>query len=227
MAQLIEYEKKFVILGNNNSIPLKGVFNLIKENKIWLGYATNKTFEFIVPESYELTGSNTRIENGIKYIKVPAISWFTNLDIKKRHENQILYKKYNSNSYPTYDNYDAIDVSFVKEIPDDYLGVMGVPITFMDKYNPDQFDILGVSKTWATDFEVKKSKVYTGAIQHGKNGKTQKGSKVNDGAVLKYDKIPEKGTYYTAENADGYLKQTYPRIFIKRKDMNDNANTTK
>ena len=218
LNQLIEFEKKFIIMGNNNSIPLKGVFNLIEENKIWLGYSTNKTMEFMVPDSYPLKGKSTREdETGIKYIKVPSISWYTNLDIDKRHEEQILYRNYTPEKYPSYDNYDAIEVGFVKDIPMDFSGVMGVPITFMDKYNPNQFDILGVSKTWATDFKVKKTKVYTNAKQHYQNGKTKAGGKVNDGAVLAHDKKPEKGIYYTADQTTKYLTQTYPRLFIKRK----------
>lgn len=218
LAQLLEYDKKFVIMGNNNSIPVKGVFHLLKENKIWLGYSTNKTMEFLVPESYPLKGKSTREDvNGQKYIKVSAISWFTNLDIDKRHEKQILFRKYVPEKYPTYDNYDAIEVSFVKDIPLDYDGVMGVPITFMDKYNPEQFEILGVSKTWATEFEVKKTKVYTNATQHYQDGRTKTGGKVNDGAVLAHQLQPEKKIYYTADETKGYLTQTYPRLFIKRK----------
>jgi len=218
LSQLMTYDKKFIIMGNNNSIPVKGVFQLLKENKIWLGYATNKSMEFQVPDTYPLSGKSTRQdENGCKYVKVSAISWFTNLDINKRHEEQVLYKKYTPSEYPTYDNYNAIEVSKVKDIPLDYEGVMGVPITFMDKYNPDQFDILGVSKTWATDFEVSKVKVYKNARQHYQDGRTIAGGKINDGAVLAYENIPDKGIYYTADETAGYLKQTYPRIFIKKK----------
>lgn len=139
VAQLIKYDKKFLIIGNNNAITYKEIFPLIKENKIWLGYGVNQTFEFRLNEKYDKWN---RIENGVKYGKVPAISWFTNIDTKKRHENLILYKKYTPEEYPKYDNYDAINVDRVAEIPYDYNDAMGVPITFLDRYNPDQFEII-------------------------------------------------------------------------------------
>lgn len=141
IAQLIEYEKRFIVLGNNNAITYKEIFPLIKDNKLWLGYNSNKTIEFRVPDSYKFSRED---ESG-KYGKVPAISWFTNLETKKRKEDLILFKKYDPKDYPKYDNYDAIEVSKVAEIPCDYDGIMGVPITFLDKYNPDQFEIVGLS----------------------------------------------------------------------------------
>lgn len=144
IAQLIEYGKRFLIMGNNNSITYKEIFKLIKENKIWLGYDVNKTMEFALSDSYEKW---SRIENGVKYGKVPAISWFTNLETDKRHQELILYKKYTAEEFPKYDNYDAIEVSKVVDIPQDYDGVMGVPITFLDKFNPDQFELIG-SNRW-------------------------------------------------------------------------------
>ncbi len=142
VAQLIEYDKNFLIMGNNNSITYKEIFKLIKSNRIWLGYNVNKTMEFALSDSYEKWN---RIENGVKYGKVPAISWFTNLETEKRHQELILYKKYNPEEFPKYDNYDAIEVSKVVDIPQDYDGVMGVPITFTDKFNPEQFDIIGMA----------------------------------------------------------------------------------
>ncbi len=126
VAQLIAYKKKLIIIGNQNSITYKEIFKLIQDNIIWLGHTYPK--EFLQPN-----GSIKKFGN---------ISWFTNLEIKKRHENLILYKTYNPKEYPKYDNYDAINVDKVKDIPIDYKRVMGVPITFMDKYNPDQFEIL-------------------------------------------------------------------------------------
>lgn len=128
VAQLVEYNKKFLIIGNNNAISYKECFNLIKENKIWLGYNCVRWFDN--PEKGLTEGARS--------------FWFTNLDVKKRHEEIILYKKYLSNEYPKYDNYDAIEVSKVINIPMDYDGIMGVPITFLDKYNPEQFEILGL-----------------------------------------------------------------------------------
>lgn len=145
VAQLIEYDKQFIILGNQNAITYKEIFPLIKENKLWLGYHSNKVLEFEVPEHYPLVGSKTRRdpETGKGYVSVSGISWFTNMDIAKRHEDIILYKTYNPDEYPKYDNYDAIEVSRVANIPVDYDGVMGVPITFLDKFSPNQFEIVG------------------------------------------------------------------------------------
>ena len=147
--QLVKYNKKFLIIGNNNAITYKEIFKLIKENKVWLGYNVNKTMEFILDKSYQKWD---RIEQNeelgeVKYGKVPAISWYTNLEHNKRHEKMILVKKYKGNEkeYPKYDNYDAIEVSKVANIPVDYDGYMGVPITFLGKYNPEQFEIIGMS----------------------------------------------------------------------------------
>ncbi len=147
IAQLVEYEKKFVIIGNVNAISYKEIFKLIKENKIWLGISIHSgDREFGVPDDYPLTAAGYRIdENGNKFIRVKGVRWFTNLDYKERHEDLILYKRYTPEEYPTYDNYNAINVDKTKEIPMCYNGVMGVPITFLDKYNPDQFEIIGMS----------------------------------------------------------------------------------
>lgn len=146
IAQLIEYNKNFIIMGNQNAITYKEIFPLIKENKVWLGVNTNKTMEFKVPDDYDHTKNGRIDENGNKYVKVPAISWFTNLEHYKRNEEIILWKSYNEEDNPKYDNYDAIEVSKVKEIPEDYFGAMGVPITFLNKYNPNQFEIIKFRK---------------------------------------------------------------------------------
>ena len=145
VAQLVEYDKKFLIIGNLNAITYKEIFKLIKENKLWFGASIHSgDREFGVPDSYPLEAAGYRIDNeGKKFIRVKGVRWFTNLDYKERHEDLILYKKYNAKEYPKYDNYDAINVNKAKEIPMDYDDVMGVPITFMDKYNPDQFEIIG------------------------------------------------------------------------------------
>lgn len=143
VATLEKYEKKYLVLGNNNAVTYKEIFPLIKDNKMWLGYSANKTMEFEMPDSYERYDHIDA--NGKKIGKVPAITWFTNLTHDKRNEKLLLckeYKKY-ANEYPKYDNYDAINVDKVKDIPIDYEGVMGVPITFLDKYNPNQFEIIG------------------------------------------------------------------------------------
>jgi hypothetical protein len=141
VALLIEFEKKFIIMGNMNSLHKKEIFRLIMENKLWTGYGFNLTCEFVLPEHYLKW---IRIENGKKVGKVPAITWFTNLDTHKRHEKMILWKKYSNDEYPTYDNLDAIEVSKVSEIPEDYFGMMGVPDTFLEKYNPEQFELIGI-----------------------------------------------------------------------------------
>ena len=146
VATLMEYKKKFIIWGNNNAITYKEFFPLLKNNEVWLGYTANKTLVFRIPDTYAKWDEKEtqKMNDGHRYAKVPAISVFTNLDIEKRHEKLILWKKYTPEEYPKYDNYDAINVNKVAEIPCDYDGVMGVPITFMDKYNPDQFEIIGL-----------------------------------------------------------------------------------
>lgn len=146
VAQLIEFDKKFVILGNQNAITYKEIFKLIKDNKLWLGVSIHSgDREFGVPDNYPISAAGYRIdENGKKFIRVKGVRWFTNIDYEERHENLILYKKYSPEEFPKYDNYDAINVDKTKDIPVDYEGAMGVPITFLDKYNPEQFEILGL-----------------------------------------------------------------------------------
>lgn len=180
VAQLVEYKKKFIMIGNKNAITYKETFRLIKDNKLWLGNTSPK--EFLQP-----SGETKKSLNGLT-------RWFTNLSHNKRNEELILYKKYNKTEYPKYDNYDAINVDKVKEIPVNYKGVMGVPITFLDKHNPKQFEIIGIAKRGAGDPALK-SKVYT--IKDSK-----KYSDLNAGPVLK------------KENG---LKSIYPRILIKIK----------
>ena len=151
LAQLIKYEKKFLIIGNMNAITYKEVFPLIMKNKLWMGPSiTSGDRKFWVPDDYELRAAGCGIdETGRKFIRVKGVRWFTNLDHKKRHEELILFKNYNPDDYPKYDNYDAINVNKTQDIPCDYDGVMGVPITFLDKYNPKQFDIIGQMATTA------------------------------------------------------------------------------
>lgn len=213
VAQLIEYDKKFLIIGNVNSNTTKEIFPLIKDKKIWMGASIHSgDRKFWVPDNYELNAANCGIDNnGRKFIRVKGVRWFTNLDYKERHENIILYKKYTPSDYPQYDNFDAINVDKTEDIPCDYDGIMGVPITFLDKYNPDQFDIIGITKTW---FGMA-SKIYGEQIQVDKNGKESNVTKLNDGAVLQVPIPPEGKTYY---KVDGKIYiQTYPRILIRRK----------
>ncbi|MCK6463078.1 MAG: adenine-specific methyltransferase EcoRI family protein [Candidatus Pacebacteria bacterium] len=160
VAQLIEYDKKFLIVGNWNAITYKEIFKLIKEDKLWLGINSNRNFSgFIVPKHYSLHGTEARVdENGNRIVSTNNTCWFTNLDIAKRHEELILYKKYNETEYPKYDNYDAINVNRTQDIPIDYDGYMGVPITFMDKYNPDQFEILGIDRVLVEEISGKVSR---------------------------------------------------------------------
>lgn len=143
VAQLVEYNKKFIIIGNKNSITYKEIFALLKENKIWIGHRNiNSDMWLEVPEGHKYE----KIVDG-KKVKHIMGCWFTNLDIQKRHEEMILYRNYNEQDYPKYDNYDAINVNKTADIPCDYFGYMGVPITFMDKYNPTQFEIFGIMNT--------------------------------------------------------------------------------
>ncbi|MBQ0073957.1 MAG: adenine-specific methyltransferase EcoRI family protein [Prevotella sp.] len=146
VAQLMEYDKKFLIIGSQNNITYKEIFPLFIENKIWLGYKAGD-MAFRVPTDYE--PRETRYwqdDNGQKWRSLGNICWYTNLDYKKRHEELILYKTYNNVDYSKYDNYNAINVDRVDDIPCDYNGVMGVPITFLDKYNPEQFTIIGLDR---------------------------------------------------------------------------------
>ena len=153
VATLMEHGKKFVIVGNQNAITYKEAFPLLRDDRLWLGY--NKVKEFVVPSAdHPERGNIVTDGKGGLIAKFGNICWYTNLDITKRHEDLLLYRRYKEDPsrYPKYDNYDAIEVSKVKDIPEDYWGVMGVPIPFMDKYNPDQFDIVGCSESEGRGF---------------------------------------------------------------------------
>ena len=140
VTQLTKHDKKFLIIGNKNSVKYNIIFKLVKQNKIWLGYRNiNKDMWLRVPDNVKYE----KIVDGVKVKHIMAC-WLTNLETTKRHEHFTMYKKYNPEVYPKYDNYDAIDVSKVAEIPMDYIGEMGVPITFLDKYNPEQFLLIGI-----------------------------------------------------------------------------------
>jgi len=155
VAQLIEYKKKFLILGDQNAITYKETFKLIKEDKLWLGYDNGGTKWFQVPMDYDIpTETRKKIVKGVKYFSMGRIVWFTNLDTIKRHQEITLYKKYNPEEHLDYTNYKAINVDKVSDIPMDYKGVMGVPITFLDKYNPNQFEIIGQTHSGDTSPEV-------------------------------------------------------------------------
>ncbi len=188
VAQLINYDKKFIIIGGQNAITYKEIFALFQENKIWLGYYSGD-MSFTVPDYYEERETRFWIdESGQKWRSLGNICWYTNLDTTKRHQELLLYKPYNEEEYPTYDNYDAINVDKVSDIPCDYYGAMGVPITFMDKYNPNQFEILNAN-------DIRKN---------------------NDIPIKTHGLIKDKDASIT--NAEtGKKRITYARIVIKRK----------
>lgn len=187
VAQLVEYGKKFLIVGTWNVITYKEIFKLIKENKIWIGINSNRNFSgFIVPKHYSLHGTEARVdEHGNRIVSTNNTCWFTNMDVAKRHEDLILFKKYNETDYPKYDNYDAIEVSKTADIPMDYDGPMGVPITFLDKHNPEQFEILGNLGSYAPDGYSLSSKIFINGrkmfkrilIKHARRGKCKSRSK--------------------------------------------------
>ena len=146
MAQLVEHKKQFLIIGNMNAVTYREIFPLIRDNKVWLGNKAGH-FWFKVPPHYEEKATDFKIdENGQKWRRMGNICWFTNLDFPKRHEKMLLWKKYSPGAYPKYDNYDAIEVSKTADIPSDWDGMIGVPITFMSQYNPDQFEIIRFRK---------------------------------------------------------------------------------
>lgn len=163
---------------------------------------------FYVPDYWE---KYHKIENGRKMVRVSTSCWFTNLFVTKHKEFITLYKRYTPEEYPRYDNYDAIEVSKTANIPCDYDGVMGVPITFLDKYNPEQFEILGITKTWFGAA----TKIYPNQIQVNTDGSQSVVSKLNDGATIKVDTPPHGTTYYMV--GDDYYIQLYARILIRSK----------
>ena len=168
ISQLVEFNKEFIVIGNVNAITYKEIFPLIKENKLWMGYSIHSgDREFRVPDDYPLNASGYRIdENGYKYIRVKGVRWFTNMDYIERHTDLDLWKKYTPEEYPKYDNYNAINVDKTADIPEDYYEKMGVPITFLDKYNPDQFEIIdGIGRYSVLDNEnTKKAGKYLSMI---------------------------------------------------------------
>lgn len=212
MAQLVEHDKKFLIIGNVQAITYKEIFPLIEADKLWMGVTIHSgDREFRVPDHYPLNAAGWRVdENGVKYIRVKGVRWYTNLDHGRRHEQLKLMsmadnlrynKKLEGKAYPRYDNYDAIEVPFTDAIPSDYDGVMGVPITFLDKYNPDQFEILGTSDNGLVDDKYKTTPGLTKQFvddyyRGGGTGAYKEGN-------------PTAGYY-----EDDVAKMAYKRIFI-------------
>ena len=201
VAQLLEYDKKFVIIGHQNALKYKEIFPLIKDGKIWLGYGFPGNVGFFRAPHYEDYAVSSQHKEGL--IRVSGVCWYTNLDIPKRHTNLDLRGNYyNPEDYPMYINFDAIDVSKVIDIPCDYDGLMGVPITFMDKYNPDQFEIIGVSNV---------------------NGLLDGVEEIGDKWVADYKAAGGKG-HITSKmhslvgyTSDGVPKSFYTRIIIRNK----------
>ncbi len=148
LSQLITFGKEFLIIGNVTAITHSDLFSYIKDNKLWMGASIHSgDRKFGVPEDYPLNAAGCGIdENGQRFIRVKGVRWFTNLDYPKRHEMMPLYKKFTPKDFPKYDNYDAINVDKTSDIPYDYDDVMGVPITFIDKFNPEQFELIGIGR---------------------------------------------------------------------------------
>ncbi|RZK23748.1 MAG: DNA methyltransferase, partial [Flavobacterium sp.] len=224
LAWIVPSEKKFLIIGSMNAITYKEVFPLIKNNEMWLGngfQAGNAYFSTPFAKEYALGVYNP--ETGL--VKFRNICWFTNLDHGRRHqplplmsvEDNLKFSKHKEikgrDTYECYDNYDAIEVPFTDAIPNNYKGVMGVPISFLDKYSPEQFKIVGLT-SGREEFECTPSKKYKNPKQHNPDGKLSNGSKANTRATLKLASIPS-GIYYTADNADGPLSIVYARILIQ------------
>jgi hypothetical protein len=195
VAQLVKYNKKFLIIGPINAITYKEIFPFIKDNKMWSGYSKPK--EFLDPDR--------------KIKKLGNVQWWTNLDVKRRHEELPLYKKYSPEEYASCDNYNGINVDKTVEIPVDYYGVMSVPISFLDKHNPDQFEIIGYEKSHHL-----RTKVYPKQIQVDKNGNKSNVTKLNDGIAIKVATPPIGDTYYIVDG--DYFVQAYKRLLIKRKN---------
>lgn len=212
VALLIEYNMQFVVLGNQGAITYKEIFPLIKENMLWLG-VQNGDMAFKVPDHYEPRATRYWLDaSGQKWRSFGNMCWYTNLDHSRRHEEIILVQSFHGNeeAYTSYDNYDAIDVSKIQNIPSDYDGNMGVPITFLNKYNPSQFEIIGIAKTWFGAA----IKSYPKQIQVDKNGSQKEVSKLNDAPAIKLDSAPIGKTYYIVDN--NYYEATYVRILVRK-----------
>ena len=225
LAWIMEANKQFVIIGNINAISYKEVFPSLKDNKMWIGATNfNTGMYFRVPDDFEYASTYKfeREKNGMKVNRVPATCWFTNLEHGRRHiqkplmsmDDNIKYSKHKEIKgigYKHYDNFDAIEVNYFDAIPSDYEGMMGVPISFLDKYCPEQFEIMGITKTW---FGMA-TKTYPKQIQVSKNGKKTVVTKLNDGPVIKLDRPLDGEVYYMVDG--NYYIQAYARILIRKK----------
>jgi hypothetical protein len=218
VAILVKYNKKFIIIGNQNAVTYKEIFPMIKENKLWFGASIHSgDREFRVPNEYETRSASLRIDSdGNKYLRVPGVRWFTNVDYSQRHEDIILIKKYDPDVYPRYDNYDAINVNVTNDIPCDFEGIMGVPITFLDKYNPDQFEIIGGSNFEDTPCRIERNYRALGYRFLKSDGITESGSGALRDRTSPKVKIRGNSDYSVSPTGE-YLSATYFRIFIRNK----------
>lgn len=220
---LMENDKKFLIIGHQRAIQYKEIIPLIMDNKIWVGYGFNISLVYKSPYKNELEANRKYVRSKgydpDQFIKVPAIAWYTNLEIAKRHEEIDLVKRYSPEEYKTYDNFEAIEVPTVTDIPLDYQGIMGVPITFMDKYNPMQFEILGVTGKYGLGLE--STKTYDDFKEYNENGEMTgcSGKKTNGNPMLKG--YPQSGNYY--RKGDEVVHSLYTRILIRNKHPQTNS----
>ncbi len=214
VAQLVEYDKKFIIIGNQNALTYKEIFSLIKDDKIWLGYHCGD-MAFTVPSHYEARETRFWIdEHGQKWRSMGNICWFTNIEISKRHENLLLYKNYSPEEYPRYENYNAININKTQDIPYDYDGAMGVPITFLDKYNPEQFEIVALGIVGSIEFSNERK------MEILKNGQPTGKYTINAKGTLyrKYNPTVDKKppAFKDCETGELYAS-IYARIIIQRR----------
>ena len=216
VAQLVEYNKKFLIIGSKNSITYKEIFKLIKENKLWLGYG------FAGGNAYFKTPHYKEFANGVYdaatgLVKFRNVGWYTNMDIAKRHEDLTLFRRYNAQDYPNYDNYNAIEVSRVANIPVDYDGVMGVPIRFLDVYNPNQFEIIALGIVGSIQFtRNRKMEILKQGMSTGKYTMNAKGTLYRKYSPEK-DKTP---AFRDAETGELY-SSIYARVIIRDKKIGE------
>lgn len=217
IGQLMEYGKKFLIIGNMNSITCKEIFPYVQNNKMWIGPSISSgDRKFYVPDDYPLNAAGCGVDSdGKRFIRVKGVRWFTNLDHNKRHEDLDLVCRYTEDEYPTFDNFDAIEVGKTSDIPYDYDGIMGVPITFLDKYNPGQFEILGLTQIGCHDLcpDTKRYNDYKEITRATDKPTGSSGGKTNENAVLCGQ--GNKKTYYLGPNGE-VVHSAYKRIFIRK-----------
>lgn len=217
VATLVERKKHFIIIGNVNAITYKEIFPLLKRDEMWIGASIHSGDRaFYVPDDYPLNAAGCGVDaDGRKFIRVKGVRWYTNLGFRQRHDELILAKRYVPEKYHMYDNYDAINVDKTADIPCDYDGIMGVPITFLDKYSPDQFEIVALGHSKDNNFTP--TKTYINPKKHRKDGTVVSGGSVNNVLAYAVEEQPVGQVYYSADNVDGYLMVPYARILIRNK----------